>query len=60
MDTVSGMLAEVTTELPFFEEYRNIFPSAFELEDPLRDLYNTYVTFCIDVFLFFKSTKWSE
>ena len=60
MDTISEMIGEITTELPLFEKYRNIFPNAFELEDPLRDLYSVYVTFCIDVFLFLKSKEWSK
>lgn len=54
------MLTDITTELPLFEEYRSIFPNAHELEGPLRELYNDYVTFCIDTFLFFKSKKWCE
>lgn len=52
------MLQDLTKRLPLFEEYRSLFPKAHELEEPLRELYDDYVNFCINVILFFKSSKW--
>lgn len=58
--TISEMLAQLAMQLPLFEEYRSIFPTAYELEEPLRDLYRAWVDFCIDTVLFFKSKRWSK
>lgn len=54
------MLDDITNSLPLFEEYRNLLPTAWELEEPLRELYRVYVNFCIDTYLFFRSKKWSK
>lgn len=57
---ISEMLAELAMQLPLFEEYRSIFPTAHELEEPLRNLYRAWVDFCIDTVLFFKSSRWGK
>jgi hypothetical protein len=54
------MLSEITSKLPLFEEYRNLFPTSYELDEPLQELYKDYVNFCIDTTLFFKSKRWGQ
>ncbi|RDW58286.1 hypothetical protein BP5796_12216 [Coleophoma crateriformis] len=56
--TVTEMLSEISLQLPILEQYRSIFPTAYELDEPLMNLYSGYVNFCIDIVLFFKSGKW--
>ncbi|KAF6836762.1 transcriptional xre family [Colletotrichum plurivorum] len=58
MAAISDMLTDMTQQLPIFEEYRSIFPNAYELDEPLRRLYFYYVNFCIDTVLFLKSKRW--
>ena len=58
LSSITEMLEDLTKRLPLFEEYRSLFPSAHELEEPLRELYDDYVRFCINAILFFKSSKW--
>ncbi|KAJ3534578.1 hypothetical protein NM208_g7479 [Fusarium decemcellulare] len=58
VDIISTMIADLTQQLPVFEEYRSLFPAAPELEEPLRELYFYYVKFCIDAFMFLKSKRW--
>ncbi len=58
LSSITEMLQDLTKRLPLFEEYRSLFPKAHELEEPLRELYDDYVNFCINVILFFKSSKW--
>ncbi len=54
------MINDITSKLPLFKEYRSLFPKAYELEEPLQELYQDYVNFCIDSFLFFRSKRWGR
>lgn len=45
MAIIADMITEMTQQLPAFEEYRMLFPTAYELEEPLRELYSFYVGF---------------
>ncbi|TPX13511.1 uncharacterized protein E0L32_005982 [Thyridium curvatum] len=58
MAAISEMITEMTQQLPLFEEYRSLFPTAYELDEPLRKLYFNYISFCIDTVLFLKSKRW--
>ena len=59
MEIIIRMITDMTQQLPVFEEYRSLFPAAYELEEPLRQLYFVYVKFCIDTVLFLESRWWS-
>lgn len=60
MALIAEMITDMTQQLPVFEEYRALFPTAYEIEEPLRELYFDYVNFCIDAVLFLKSKRWSK
>jgi hypothetical protein len=53
------MVSDLTNNLPIFEEYKSLLPTAQELDEPLRNIYDEYVNFCIDTIAFFQSKPWS-
>ena len=54
------MLATLTASLPVFEEYATLFHDAYELQEPLRLLYDDYVTFTVDSYVILRRTKWCK
>ena len=59
LNAVAEMLSELTVTLPRFESFTIIFPEAYELDEPLRQLYEVYVNCCITAILFLKSNRFS-
>ncbi|KAL8834459.1 MAG: hypothetical protein Q9176_007483 [Flavoplaca citrina] len=59
LESITKMIMDLTHSLPLFENWRVLFARTDNLEEPLRELYNEYVNFCINIVLLFKSTKWS-
>ncbi|KAL8819973.1 MAG: hypothetical protein Q9223_001711 [Gallowayella weberi] len=59
LESITNMLSDLTHTLPLFEHRRILFARTNDLEEPLRELCNEYVNFCIKVVLLFKSTRWS-
>ena len=57
MAVIAEMITDMTQRLPVFEEYRSLFPTSFEIEEPLRKLYFDYVSFCIDTVILLKSKR---
>ncbi|TGJ83408.1 hypothetical protein E0Z10_g5367 [Xylaria hypoxylon] len=55
---IAEMITDLTDQLPLFEQYRSLFPTAYELEEPILELYFNYVGFCIDVVTFLRSKRW--
>jgi hypothetical protein len=53
------MLSELTSTLPKFEAYMGIFPEAYELNEPLREIYAVYINCCIEAILFLRSNRFS-
>jgi hypothetical protein len=60
MDDIAEMVMDLTVALPKFESYTVIIPEAFELNEPLREMYESYVNCCIEAIFFLKKNRFSE
>ncbi|PVH81584.1 hypothetical protein DL98DRAFT_623568 [Cadophora sp. DSE1049] len=60
MDDIAEMVMDLTVALPKFESYTVIIPEAFELNEPLREMYESYVNCCIEAIFFLKKNRFTD
>ncbi|KAK0726164.1 hypothetical protein B0H67DRAFT_642481 [Lasiosphaeris hirsuta] len=57
LKAISDMIEDLVNSLPRFGEYERLFPEAHELNEPLRELYDDYVGFCVNAAVFLRSKR---
>lgn len=53
LETIAGMITELTGTLNQFSVYQTLFPSSQELSSCIKILITDYVGFCISAYKFF-------
>lgn len=48
-DEICGLLDDLNSSLPTFEQHMALFPVEPSLQWPLQDIYEEYMDFCVNV-----------